>query len=310
MVRYYFDDLSSSIQYSTSWTSYVNNTGGPGAVYVVGDFNPSQRGFYCLLRDEGPWHWYSGSALGGNPNGTAQWARTRCAVTGLEAGKQYTLVFGQPQETVNSNGVTLDYIVVDNATTTTDYISWSSEFITIDPPADYAWSVANSTDSGSTSLASAAPSSTSGAPSSSAVRDSSSGGGHGTAVGVGVGVGVGVAAILALIAGWLFYRRRKRSNVSGSAGAAPTSYGAGPRSQQGTPMSAVGGGSEYAGGLGYGAAGSVYAPTEYQSRNGGVPEIQQDKDGVVPYYSASTPTGVSAGDLDNPATFSMRGDYR
>ncbi|GAA5985514.1 hypothetical protein JCM11641_007091 [Rhodosporidiobolus odoratus] len=315
MTRYYFDDLSPSIAYSTSWTTYVNKTGGnatftfqgPGSVYVIGDYNPNQRGFYCVLNEETPWKWYNGSSLAGPATGSAGLNRTRCAISGLEAGTQYTLTFGQPREQVQNNGVTLDYIVIDNSTEPSSTITWTSEFATADVPSDLAWSTATQAASES-STTTAAPSSTSGAASSSA---SSGGSSNGTAVGVGVGVGVGLAVVLGLIGAWLYFRRKNRSSDTGTVMTEP--YGGQPRSPHAAPMSPAGR-SEYSGVVPYVQAGSVYAPTEYQSRNGGsVPEVQQDDyttaNGVTPYYSARTPTNSDGAGLDSPATFSVRGGF-
>ena len=69
--------------------------------------NPRQSRFYCALLDEDqPWRWYSGSTLASPVGGKEGLNSTRCALSGLED-KQHTLVFGQRQEDVLGNGVTV-----------------------------------------------------------------------------------------------------------------------------------------------------------------------------------------------------------
>ncbi|GAA5910533.1 hypothetical protein JCM6882_008548 [Rhodosporidiobolus microsporus] len=309
MTRFYYDDLSAEVAYSTSWVVYENSTNpdtsqwydnsfhscgadistrrgvgcnatftfqGPGSAYVIGDHNAAQRLFYCIL-DDGesslPWKVYNASERSSvTSNNVWGLNYTRCAVSGLES-KQYKLTFGQWQEDVNSNGVTMDYIVVDNATEPSTTVTWSSDFVSAAPQEQYSWTTATQSALPGSTTTSSSP------PTSSATGDSSGGGSNSTAIGVGVGVGVGGAIGLALVGAWLLWRRRNRSRSEGSVATEPHHEIKGQ---------------------------SAASPAEYgrQSQFGGtVPEVQEygtASNGVTPY---SRP----GGGLDNPATFRERG---
>ncbi|GAA6001574.1 hypothetical protein JCM10207_006732 [Rhodosporidiobolus poonsookiae] len=328
---------SSVIAYSTGWVTYRNNTGsvdatawydstfhscnadsstqtaagcnatytftGPGSLAVIGDFNPNQRGYYCILQDEDttyPWQWWTGSSL--TALGDASVNHTRCEVSGLQA-KKYTLTFGQPKSQVNTNGITLDYFAYDNTTAAADNLTWSSEFIAMQVPDDFAWSTQTRGPVSSTTSASASFTS---ATSSATATSSSSGGTNTTAIGVGVGVGVGCALGIALALLWFFCRRRRSSTTSFKT-----------ESHHAQNMN-----SEYGGGRspapvaesesdGTAPMMSHYAPasTAYrQSHYGGTAEVQEYASSpVVPYSSPGTvrSTGTGAG-LDSPGTFRER----
>lgn len=118
-------------------------------------------------------------------------------------------MFGQTQDDVINNGITIDYYVVDNATdSTVSTLTWASDFVAGRPDADYQWSVQTSDSSATTSAVSSFTSASSSATASSKSGSSSST----TAIGVGVGVGVGCAVLLALAAVWWIIRRRRRAD--------------------------------------------------------------------------------------------------
>ncbi|KPV74832.1 uncharacterized protein RHOBADRAFT_53767, partial [Rhodotorula graminis WP1] len=248
MLLYFDDNTDSAVSYSTAWTTYVRDTGAINAtswfggtfhscsassetslaagcnatitftgtkLWVVGDWNPRQGRFYCaLLDEEQPWRWYSGSTLG-SPVGaqSAGLNHTRCALSGLE-NKQHTVLFGQTQEDVVGNGVTLDYYVVENATdNAVSALTWSSDFSTAEPAADWGWSLV---EPGTAAATASAVSSFTSSPASSTSTSSSSSGSNTTAIGAGVGVGVGLAVLFALAALLWIIRQRKRQSEARS----------------------------------------------------------------------------------------------
>ncbi|GAA5854292.1 hypothetical protein JCM8547_001767 [Rhodosporidiobolus lusitaniae] len=339
MVTTWYDDQDSAVALSTSWTVYNGSAGGvdatawygstfsscsatsstsrsagcnatfvfdgPGTVYAIGDFNPNQRGFYCVLtdgQDTLQWSWLNGSTLAGVTGGSAGLNRTRCSVSGLQS-RVYSLTFGQFADEINDNGVTIDAFVFDNSTATADTLTWSSDFVAASgPEAGYEWTTALPT-SGSVSSTTVAPSSTSTSTTASSTSTSTGGGSNSTAIGVGVGVGVGCAVGLALVAAWFFWRRRR----TGSEGTVATEphHAMGERSVVGGG-SAVGGGSENGGVVPYQSPYQAPPPTEYgrQSQFSGsaLPEVQD----VQPYHSASTARNSTATALDNPNSFRVR----
>ncbi|GAA5870930.1 hypothetical protein JCM1840_002733 [Sporobolomyces johnsonii] len=337
MTLFYFDDTDTDvIAYSATWITYVGATGAVNAtawfdgtfhscradqisgstgcnatisftgsgITVVGDHNPNQRVFYCSL-DGGEYHWKNGSLLAaGNSDIPTSLNHTRCKVEGLE-NKQHTLLFGQTTADVNANGITLDYVVVDNSTSSATNATWSSDFQPALADAGWAWSTQTASAS-SASITSSAATSTSAAATSSASSSasSSSGSSSGTSVGVGVGVGLGVSAGLALLGGWYFWKRRRR---------VPSSVG----TMQTEPMGqrSVAGDSPYSpsspqGVVPYLPHNTTYggAPSEYGRQSAyfaTVPEVQEHhQPSVTPYYSPSSLQSSQV--LDNPSTFRPR----
>ncbi|GAA5893582.1 hypothetical protein JCM8208_000834 [Rhodotorula glutinis] len=323
MLLYFDDNTESAVSYSTAWTTYVRDTGAINAtswfgqtfhscsassetslaagcnatitftgtkVWVVGDWNPRQSRFYCaLLDEEQPWRWYNGSTLASPVGGqTAGLNRTRCALSGLE-NKQHTLVFGQRQEDVVSNGVTLDYYVVENATdSAVTAMTWSSDFSAADPPADWRWSV----DPGSSAATTSAVSSFSSASASSTATSSSSSGSNTTAIGAGVGVGVGLAVLLALAALLWFIRRRKRQTDARSVVTEPH------HELKARSMRSFDGGT-----VPYAPTTNGASPADYRPSQLVVPEVQ----GSPTHYSPSAYGESEGSRLDSPATFRPRG---
>ncbi|GAA5828702.1 hypothetical protein JCM11251_005844 [Rhodosporidiobolus azoricus] len=292
MTRFYYDDRSSEVAYSTSWVVYSNSTNRA---------NPNQRLFYCILDDgqsSKPWKVFNGSTLGTVTGGTS-WSvnKTRCSVSGLE-NRQYSLTLGQWQEDVNANGVTLDYIVVDNATEPSTTITWSSDFVAAEPLPQYAWTTATQSALPGTTTTSSA------APTSSPTEDqSSSGGSSETAIGVGVGVGVGGAVGLALIAGWIFWRRRNRSRAEGSIVTEPHHE---IKAQGGDFAPPSGSGrSEQGGVLPFARSPTEEVYATSPSKYGGPSHIGSTVAEVQEHGSANG-SYMSRG-LDSPATFRQRG---
>ncbi|GAA6028297.1 hypothetical protein JCM8097_006962 [Rhodosporidiobolus ruineniae] len=326
-----FDYYNASTWYSGSWHSCAADSAtqssggcnatitfeGPGSITVLGDYNRNHRRFYCILDDgdDERWFWRNGSTLVSGANSTMQFNHTRCAVSGLEAAKTYTLTFGQLVDDTNSNGIALDYYILDNSTAASSTLTWSSDFIAASPDTDYSWTTQTSTLSSAMSTSALSSSASSSSANPSASSSSSSSGSSATAIGVGVGVGVGCGLGLALLGGWFIFRRLRRNRGSEDGMTVATSPHPGNARTPSTVPSPGGaggwGGSNGSeqGGVAYSSPGG-YAPpmSEYgrhsQSQFGGVPEVQEH---VVPYNSPTVrSSGAASSGLDSPYTFRER----
>ncbi|TNY24723.1 hypothetical protein DMC30DRAFT_412962 [Rhodotorula diobovata] len=322
MLLYFDDNAGDAVSYSTAWTTYVRDTGAVNAtswlggtfhscsassqtslaagcnatitftgtkIWVIGDWNPNQGIYYCALLNEGqPWRWFNASTLSSPYPGQTGLNHTRCQLSGLE-NKQHTLVFGQTQDDVINNGITIDYYVVDNATdSTVSTLTWASDFVAGRPDADYQWSVQTSDSSATTSAVSSFTSASSSATASSKSGSSSST----TAIGVGVGVGVGCAVLLALAAVWWIIRRRRRADDAQTVVTEPHHE---LKARSGS----------FDGGFVPYATTTMSGHADHRPSQLGVPEVQHSP--TTPYYSASAYGESEGSRLDSPATFRPRG---